>query len=71
MERFKISELLDQNPQVDRTKVGEALNTLQELRKQGIARARYTLVSPYSRVASVEPVCRPEDPRTVRLKTNR
>jgi hypothetical protein len=48
MKILGIEDVIANNPQVDTKQVREVLDTLRELRKHGIARASYRLVSPYA-----------------------
>jgi len=70
MKVLEMEEVVANNPQVDAKQVREVLDTLRELRKSGITRASYSLVSPYGRRVSPSPGFRP-DPRTVKLKISR
>lgn len=70
MKVLDIEDVAANNPQVDTRQVREVLDILRELRKSGITRASYNLVSPYSR--KVSPAAGPPpDPRTVKLKISR
>lgn len=70
MKVLDMEDVIASNPQVDTKQVQEVLDTLRELRKSGITRASYNLVSPYSRTVSPSAGSRP-DPRTVKLKISR
>lgn len=70
MKALEIEDVIANNPQVDTKQVQEVLDTLRELRKSGITRASYNLVSPYDRTVSPFAGTQP-DPRTVKLKIRR
>ncbi len=70
MKILDLEDVTANNPQVDTRQVQEVLDTLRELRKSGITRASYNLVSPYSRKVSPSAGSQP-DPRTVKLKISR
>jgi hypothetical protein len=70
MKILKMKDVIASNPQVDAKQVREVLDTLRELRKNGITRASYSLVSPYGRRVSPSADSKP-DPRAVKLRVCR
>jgi hypothetical protein len=71
MEIPDLKELLEKNPQVDTAQVREVLGAVEELKKRGVARASYNLVSPYRRSTATESHPQTEDSRLVKLKATR
>lgn len=49
-EPINIEQAAKRNPAVDPVKVQDALAAVQNLRKQGVSRTEFDLVSPFSRV---------------------
>lgn len=68
MQTIDIKGLAATNPKVDSAKVQEALDTIRELQRRGVARARYNLASPYSRAALPSPTARARDKVSAKIK---
>lgn len=71
MEIIDLNKLLANNPRVDCTQVQEVLLAVEELKRRGVSRASYNLVSPYRRSRPTEPRSHGEDSQLLKLKTSR
>jgi hypothetical protein len=66
MKLIDLRALMEQNPNLDATKMQEGLATAERLRQLGFKRASYSLASPYSRAEAAR-----ERQGQVRNKANR
>jgi hypothetical protein len=66
MKAVDFKGILDKNPGVDRAKVKEVLDTVEEIKKRGIKRASYSLVSPYS--GEIKVTVRGKETQIVKLR---
>ena len=48
MTQIDLQRIIDSNPNVDREKLAEALEAIEQLRKAGVGGPRYDLIPPFS-----------------------